>query len=204
MEKFVLSIMKKYSAILIVGKRATGKTTLVGHIINDVPKVTTICATTRTGNDNDYYRNHLSVTTCLDYDTEYDKFTDIIKKEKEKYDKHIDADSCIVIDGCINGYKEMDKFKELIMNCRHWRTTVIITTQYLSINPSLKSNFDYIFCFRENIDTNLKKVYEFVEYKGSFEEFKEMYNKYTQDHNCLVYETNTKKFYCFKVELQKI
>ena len=70
----------------------------------------------------------------------------------------------------------------------------IITMQYaLGIPPNLRTNIDYVFILRENINSNRKRLYE--QYAGMFpslEVFNQVMDQCTENYECLVINNNAK------------
>ena len=71
----------------------------------------------------------------------------------------------------------------------------MITMQYaLGIPPALRSNVDYVFILRENINSNRKRLYE--HYAGMFptyEIFSQVMDQCTSNYECLVIDNTYKK-----------
>ena len=69
-----------------------------------------------------------------------------------------------------------------------------MTMQYsLGIPPSLRCNIDYVFIFKENIESARKRLYEhYCSMLASFEIFCQVMNQYTKDYDCLVIDNTTR------------
>ena len=87
-----------------------------------------------------------------------------------------------------------EHIKQLFMNRRHFRTTLMVTIQYsLRITPALRCNIDYIFILRENYITSRRHIYE--HYAGifpTFEIFCQVMDACTNNFECLVIDNTTK------------
>ena len=87
-------------------------------------------------------------------------------------------------------------FKFILLNGLSYKTSLIITTQYLlPMPPSDRSNFDYIFIFPESVPENLDKLYK--QFAGMFpdlETFTQTMNTYVTGYNCLVINTMSRSF----------
>lgn len=88
----------------------------------------------------------------------------------------------------------MPSMRMLIFNGRSYHTNLILTAQYpLGIPPALRSNFDYIFMFRDDLIENRRRLYE--HYAGmfpSFEAFSQVIDQFTGDFKCLVIDNTAR------------
>jgi hypothetical protein len=78
--------------------------------------------------------------------------------------------------------------KKLFMTGRHYNILFIITMQYpLGIPPALRTNIDYVFIFRENIEANRKRIFDnFAGMFPHYQVFCETMDKYTENYGCIV------------------
>jgi len=216
LEAFDLNSMDPNSIILIFGKKSTGKTVLIKHILETVAKD--------------------SKPTILTTNPEYGEY-DLIKekeiKEKEPniilnkgYDENViknlvsslrknsrkppKTNDILVLDDVLfdNNWMKLIDFRAIFMNNRQYKMGMIISMQYpLILLPILRNNVDYIFLFKnvdggENIKI-VKRIYEnyFVE-AMSEQEFMELYNKIDfENHRCIVYHINKNKVFSFKATI---
>ena len=164
------------STVLILGKRATGKTTLVKDILyhkKDIPKGIVVSSMA----DFDRYNKH--VPNAFIYNEYTEKLVDRLLNERKKtfnlkrYDyPDMDARAFVVFDNCMfdtDAYKS-EQMKEIFMNGRCYRLTSIFAESYgLTMPPPIRCNIDYVFIFRENFASNKKILYE--HYCGIFPSF---------------------------------
>jgi hypothetical protein len=108
---------------------------------------------------------------------------DFLSKENEEILEHV-----LVINNLASEFFQNDSYKNVIFNGMHYHLTNIVTTQLaLNIPPDARSNFDYIFLFRDDVISNQKRLYE--HYGGifpDFNSFKQVYEQFTADGGCMV------------------
>jgi len=76
----------------------------------------------------------------------------------------------LFLDDCVYDKKilKTKTFRELMMNGRHRKITLILAAQYcMDLPPSCRSNIDIVVMARDNIKSNQKKLYE--QFAGFFE-----------------------------------
>lgn len=179
MEEFnidCISIDKKQS-ILVTGKRATGKTTFVGNLLKCMNS-RGIFKTNSMSSD-DSYRNSGDKNfydECEYVDRSFEC------RDYDKFVESINDCSCAVIDGCFCNYKS-------VLN----KKMCIVTTQLIPNN--MKNTFDFIFCF---LYYKPVKIFNFLGCDESLEDFMNLYNTYTKNYGCLVYDVKSKKFNFFR------
>lgn len=80
------------------------------------------------------------------------------------------------------------------MNGRHWKVMLVITMQFpLGIPPSLRTNVDYVFILRENVQSNRRRIYEnYASMFPTFELFCNIMDQTTENYECLVIHNNAK------------
>jgi len=84
--------------------------------------------------------------------------------------------------------------RQIFMNGRHWKICFMVSLQYMmGMPPDLRTNIDYVFCLRENIISNQKKLYDY--FFGCFKKFKyfqDIFNECTNNYECLVLDNTSK------------
>jgi|UniRef100_A0A6C0J832 hypothetical protein len=202
-KKFDMNMVGDNKVILFIGKRGTGKSTLVLDYLyhnRDFPCGTVISPTDEF---NETYKPHIpSIFVYDEYTPELvEKFLSrqriMVKRTlKEREYKDMDPRAFLIFDDCLYDNKSWindRNIKWIFMNGRHGKVTFIITMQYLlGIPPGLRTQVDYLFICKETKYNNKKKMYE--HYAGMFPNF-EMFNKVldecTKDRGCLVIDNST-------------
>lgn len=154
------------SVIFVIGARNTGKSTFVKNILKYLPPNGTIVCGSEEWNPI-YGTKH----------TEYS--LELVKSAKD----------FIVLDDCIYDPTWLDD----ILSDKH-QSLRIITMLYAMSIPTT-ANIDYVFIFRENILSNLRKLYD--QYVGvaflTFETFCEA--MCLEEYECLVIEKKTTAYH---------
>lgn len=189
--------------ILFIGKRGTGKSTLVLDYLyhNQHFPVGTIISPTDEYNET--YKPHVpSMFIHEEYTPELvESFLSrqkmMIKNIKnDRNYSNVDPRAFLIFDDCLYDNKSWindRNVKWIFMNGRHGKITFIITMQYLlGIPPGLRTQVDYLFICKETKQNNKRKLFD--HYAGMFPNF-DMFNKVlvecTKDRGCLVIDNST-------------
>jgi len=202
-KKFDMNMIGDNKIIIFMGKRGTGKSTLVLDYLyhnSDLPLGTVVSPTDEY---NHTYKPHIpSIFIHDEYTPELiDKF---VRRQKmvvkstlnDREYTNVDPRAFLIFDDCLydQGSWVNDKnIKWIFMNGRHGKITFILTMQYmLGIPPGLRTQVDYLFICKETKIINKKKLYE--QYAGMFPNF-DMFNtvltECTKDQGCLVIDNST-------------
>jgi len=223
--EFKLDSMVENPAIVMIAKRASGKSWICRDILRnfkDIP-VGLIIAPTEKMSDPPFYSDFFP-----DSYIHYQYKSEIIErmlyrqdvmiekqKEKAKEGKILDPRGFILMDDCLSkksSWMKDQPIMELLFNGRHYRLMYILTMQFpLGITPELRCNFDYIFLLAEDFYSNLKRLFD--HYAGmfpTFDSFRTVFNVVTQDFGCMVIVNRgarssfTDKIFWFKASNQNI
>lgn len=200
LKKFDMNRINKKNVIALLGRRGTGKSTLVKDIlyyVRDIPVGTVISPTEEVN------RFYSDIVPPIFIHGGYNP--SIVEKfvERQKYiaKKHIneinrfgrsriDPHAFIILDDCMydDTWTRDSSIRFLFMNGRHVKALFLFTMQYpLGVPPALRTNIDFSFILKDNSTSNRKKIYE--HYAGvfpKFEVFCEFMNQCTQNYECLV------------------
>tara|TARA_B100000902_G_scaffold141392_1_gene139184 strand:+ start:7192 stop:8025 length:834 start_codon:yes stop_codon:yes gene_type:complete len=181
---------------VFIGKRGTGKSTLVADILYHIKKIPIGCVISATEEGNHYYEQHVPPIFI------HGRFDPvIIEKIVERQKKAVKADpvsahAFLLLDDMMYDKKVMKdrNITEIFMNGRHWKLMFLLTMQYcMGIGPDLRTNIDFVFCLRENVVDNQKKLWQF--YFGifpTFEQFRQVMNTCTEGYDALVLDNTSK------------
>ena len=170
------------SNIAIIGKRATGKTSLALNFVQNL-KVGTVITDYKLGCET--YNSKKPSASVHDTNT-LKSYDDIFKS----------TDVFTILD--VGNMREIisDKYvKNVIMNHNHKQLSICALTYLLDIPPVLRSQFDYVFIFNENNMSYRKKLYEqYINIKSfSFDDFCRMMDDiFSEDYQCLVINNTIK------------
>jgi hypothetical protein len=188
--KFDLSKIKDHKTIVIVGRRGTGKTTLITDILYHKRKLPAGLVVSGTEAGNGYYRKFVPDSFIYE---QYDE--DVIKRliDRQTNLKKLKAkhsDCFLLLDDCLfkPSIMRSETMRFLFMNGRHFSLMVVLAAQYLmDIPAAVRSNTDYIFVFNDPILANRKRFYDhYFGIFASFAEFQAVYQSCTADFDCLV------------------
>lgn len=191
--------------IVIVGKRGTGKSTLITDILWHMRLTPMFIVMSGTEEGNGFYKKYFH-PLCIHGDYKKDIVSNLIREQKHNIKacmkNGIDPNNTpslskgLLLDDC--GYdkkifKQKD-IRQIFMNGRHWKLCFIISLQYVvDIPPDLRTNVDFVFCLRENIVDNQQKLYKyFFGNFAKFSHFKETFEKCTSNYECLVLDNTSK------------
>lgn len=176
-------------AIVIIGKRGSGKTTLIINLIQhfnsdaDVENVLIFCPT-------DKHQSKYSKLTDTVYDAYDSELLSQILQERQHNPAKLKEKLLIVFDDCIQqSFLTKDQYiQELLYNGRHYNISFILSLQYsMGFSPGIRCNFDYIFLLAEDFISSQKRLYD--HYAGmfpTFVSFRDTLADYTKNFNSLV------------------
>lgn len=218
-DEFQLSMMCINPAILIIAKRASGKSVICRAILKhfrDIPVGIVIAPTEKMATPPFYsefvpdsYIHYAYDSTLIE--SLLIRQSDMInkKQEKKKEGKNIDPRAFILMDDCLSSkgtWMKDQPILELLFNGRHFQLMYILTMQFaLGISPELRGNFDYIFLLNEDFLTNRKRLFEhYAGMLGSFAVFQTVFTELTKDYSAMVIVNRgakaklTEKIYWYK------
>jgi len=185
---------------VFIGKRGTGKSTLVADILYHCKKIPMGVAISATEDGNAFYSSHIP-DIFIHGEYKPDVIQQIITRQKKAIAKNPGKkdstnDAFVLLDDCMYD-KRMIKdpnIRGIFMNGRHWRITFMLTMQYcMDLPPDLRTNIDFVFILRENIIQNQDKLYK--NFFGIFphvDTFREVMNSCTEGYDCLVLDNTSR------------
>jgi hypothetical protein len=204
LRKFDMSRIPKDAVCVFIGKRRTGKSTLVKDLLfhhQDMPLGIVMSGTEES---NSFYSKMVPLV--------YNEFNpmvlnNFVKRQKMMMTK-IQADQVagqtrsrydprvmLILDDCMydDNWTRDSNIRYIFMNGRHFKVFFLITMQYpLGIQPALRTNVDYVFILREPYLNNRKRIYEnYASAFPSFEFFCQIMDQCTQNYECLVIDNTS-------------
>ena len=181
---------------VFVGKRGTGKTTLVTDILYHKKHIPVGIVMSGTEEGNSYYQDYVpDLFVYNDYSSEViDKV--ILRQKGLVKKKTPNSHIFCLVDDCMYDKKMIrDKcIRGIFMNGRHWNIFFMLTMQYcMDLSPDLRANIDYVFILRENIIQNREKIYKnFFGIFPTFDMFNQVLTSCTENFECLVLDNTSK------------
>ena len=206
LRKFDMKKIPQDAVAIFIGRRRTGKSTLVRDLLynhQNMPLGTVISGTEES---NSFYGKMIPP---LFIHGEYSPIilSNFVKRQKMMMSRimkeqaagqmtsRIDPRSFMILDDCMydDSWTHDKNIRYLFMNGRWLKVFFIITMQYpLGIPPMLRTNVDYCFILREPYVTNRKRIFEnFGSAFPSFEFFCQVMDQCTQNYECIVMNNNS-------------
>lgn len=187
-KKCEFNSFKKNLKILVIGKRGCGSTSVMKNITRYYLDNEKIHSTIIISSDNDWEKfypekNPQIISTCLN---DEECIEQVWHKQKERIKKNRLHRLLFVIDHYTD-YKDKNALTDILMNSRHFNTTLILGMSYSSLKPYLRTSIDVVFLCRESNTTNMKKLYN--HYGGmfpSFDIFHKTMNNLTKNYMTMV------------------
>ena len=196
LRKFNPSSMKDDKVCVLIGKRNTGKSTLVTDILYHKKHLPAGIVMSATEEGNHHYQQFVpDLFIYGDYDRE--AIERVLERQRQilLHNKPI-SPAFILLDDCMYDKKFMKDtcIRKCFMNGRHWKIFFMLTMQYcMDLTPDLRANVDYIFILRENIIQNREKLYKsFFGIFPTFDMFNQIMNACTENYECLVLDNTSK------------
>jgi hypothetical protein len=205
LRKFQMKDIPQDAVAIFIGRRRTGKSTLVKDLLfhhQNMPLGTVISGTEES---NGFFKKMIPP---IFIHGEYNAviLANFVKRQKlvmqrimQDQDRGVvsklDPRSFLILDDCMydDSWTHDKNIRYLFMNGRWLKVFFLITMQFpLGIQPSLRTNVDYVFILREPYMSNRKRIYEnYGSAFPSFEFFCQIMDQCTQNYECLVINNNT-------------
>tara|TARA_Y100000389_G_scaffold117754_1_gene114930 strand:+ start:747 stop:1529 length:783 start_codon:yes stop_codon:yes gene_type:complete len=196
LRKFNPASMKDDKVCVLIGKRNTGKSTLVTDILYHKKHLPAGIVMSATEEGNHHYQQFVpDLFIYGDYDK--DAIERVLERQRQILlrNKPI-SPAFILLDDCMYDKKFMKDtcIRKCFMNGRHWKIFFMLTMQYcMDLTPDLRANVDYVFILRENIIQNREKLYKaFFGIFPTFDMFNQIMNACTENYECLVLDNTSK------------
>ena len=195
-QKFDPNTLKPYRIIIMIGKRGTGKSTLIADILYHISqKVDFGVAMTPTEESCSMFREHMPESWI--YNTfAANKLEQMLQLQRDLGKKNKIRHLFVVMDDCMYDKKILRGLcmRDLFMNGRHLKVTFLNAMQYImDMGPDLRTQVDYVFALRENIISNKSKLHKyFFGMFDKYEDFSRVMDRCTENHGCLVLDNTAK------------
>lgn len=196
-KKFDPATIKPHRIILCVGKRGTGKSTLIRDLMYHIKHFIHLpFAMTPTEESTTMFEEHMP-TSCVHTQFNVDTIQGVIEHQRKLGRKKIKQyHLLLVLDDMMYDKKVLKSLamRDIFMNGRHLKVTFINAMQYvMDMGPDLRTQVDYVFALRENIISNLTKLWKyFFGMFNNYNDFETTFKALTNDNCCIVIDNTVK------------
>lgn len=181
--------MKESRITFIIGKRHTGKTVLLKDLLYNMPRPDYVVAMAPTEDTLQMFAEFLPHSCMFDHFSQ-EKLDRAVQLQKELVSRGKKRTLLILLDDCLyqKNVLRSTSMRHIFFNGRHDNISLICCAQYMmEVDPSLRTNIDYLFTMRENVLVNRQKLFKY--YFGQFpkfDAFERVMAACTQDYRSLV------------------
>lgn len=198
LKKFDPSNMADDKVVVIIGKRGTGKSTLVTDILWHKKHLPVGVVMSATEDGNHYYKQYVP-DLFVHGDFNKDVIQKVIDRQKTLVSNGVQkpkSSAFLLLDDCMYDRKFFREtcIRQIFMNGRHWHIFLAVTMQYMmDMSPDLRANVDYVFILRENIRANREKLWKaFAGIFPKLQDFCDVMDACTENFECLVIDNTSK------------
>jgi len=181
---------------VFIGKRGTGKSTLITDILYHKKHIPVGVVMSGTEEGNKHYQNFVPDSFVYN-EYKKDVLEKVVARQKVMLKRNeSNFNAFVLLDDCMYDKKFLrDQVLRLIFyNGRHWGIWFGLSMQYcMDLTPDLRANIDYIFILRENIIQNREKIYKnFFGIFPTFDMFNQVMDACTENYECVVLDNTSK------------
>lgn len=192
-QKWNPSECKDHRLVLVIGRRGTGKSTLIADILHKMrDKFDMAVGMSPTEESLTMMRKHMPIT----YNSyNLGKVEDMILMQKEASRNKSHRSILLCLDDCMyeKGVLRSTAMRELFFNGRHLKICFVNAVQYMmDCEPSMRTQIDYVITLKEGIVSNKQKLWRY--YFGvvpKFEDFCRILDRVTDNFGALVLDATT-------------
>ena len=189
--EFPLHEIKYNSKTVIIGKPATGKSTLIRDYIKALRHLYPTAKVFSGTEENNHFYSAMIPDLFIHGEYTEEEMENFAKRQKlAMNDPNTDPRALLVLDDCSDDPKFFHRplFQKFFKNGRQWEMGLVLALQYgMDIRPVIRTNIDYVFLFREPNEKNRKSLYEnYAGIIGSYNDFCDVMDQLTEDFTAVV------------------
>ena len=199
-KRFDIARMKPHTVIMVLGRRGSGKSTLVKDILYHYRDIPIGCVINGTEEANSFY-GEIVPGMLIKHDYQTSHISNLITRQRGTLKKNeeearagrplSDPRAFLIMDDVLfdnNKWIKDPEMRRIFLNGRHYKIMYMLTMQYpLGVPPPLRSQVDYTFILKEPSFGNKKRIYQnYASSFPSFEVFCQVLDKVTRNYGCLV------------------
>lgn len=173
--------------IVLIGRRNSGKTTLMKDLLANMPELDIVIGVSPTDDTNQ------SMSSCIPKafifrEANESFLSGIMQAQKKRWASGKGLELCICLDDVAwdRSFFTSKTFSQLCFNGRHMHITVVLCMQYaLCIPPPIRAQVDLCVTMSEKMLSNRKKLWEQFFGMMTFNEFCQIMDKTTNGFECL-------------------
>lgn len=194
--KFDPSKMRPNAIVLLIGKRGTGKSTLLKDLMFHMrQKFEFGIAMSPTEEATSDLSSYIP-SSWIYSNFSNDKVELLLEEQRRAGRKGRHRHVFLLLDDCMYDKKILKgtNIRNLFMNGRHRKIFFISCQQYImDMPPELRGQVDYVFALREPIISNKEKLWKFFfGMFGKLQDFTAVMDRCTQNFDCLVFDATSK------------
>ena len=189
--------MRNDALVLLLGKRGTGKTTLLKDLcfwMRD--KVDFGLAMSPTEECTDSLGSFIPESWIYN-DFDEGKVAQLMETQRQQWKGGSGYNCFLILDDCMYDKKVLKSktMRQLFMNGRHRRVFFVTCQQYcMDMGPDMRSQIDYVFALRDPVISSRKKLWEqFFGFFQNYQAFAKVMDQCTNNFECLVYDGKAAK-----------
>jgi hypothetical protein len=192
LRKFNPASIKDDKICIFIGRRGTGKSTLVTDILYHKRHLPAGIVMSGTEDGNHHYKSFIpDIFIYGGYNR--DAVVRLVERQKRLIATGKVSPVFLLMDDLMfdKSFLKDPLIREIFLNGRHWGIFVMLTTQYsLDLPPAIRQNADYVFILRDNIKRSRESLYNsFCGMFPSLAIFNQVMDACTEDYECLVVHT---------------
>ena len=191
-KKFDPSTFREHRITFLIGKRHTGKSSLMIELLSRMPKPDFVLGFSPTDDTLEVFKQFIP-SSCVFSQFSHDKLERLLALQRELIRRGKHRSVLLILDDCLyqKSVLKSTAMRDLFFNGRHLNVGLICACQYMmDISPEMRTNIDYLFTMREATISNRQKLHKFFFGQFStFQEFDRVMAACTQSYSALVMDS---------------